>query len=206
MRYVVLCFALVATLFGLGLLAISRLNGLSTRAEPSAPERILAGTARRWAVPREAGDARNPVAFSTEVWAESRAHFADHCASCHANDGSGQTELGQNLYPKAPDMRLAATQALSDGELYWIIKNGVRMTGMPAWGAPGNDDPDTWKLVHFIRHVKELTAEDLEEMQAFNPISRAELEEERKEEAFLAGEDPAPAPPRNPHHHDKEIK
>ena len=144
--------------------------------------------------------------FSADVWAESRAHFADHCASCHANDGSGGTELGQNLYPKAPDMRLDATQALSDGELYWIIKNGVRLTGMPAWGAPGNDDGNTWKIVHFIRRLKDLTAEDLKGMEAFNPTSRAELEEEREDEAFLAGEDPAPKPSPEPPHHMKENR
>ena len=59
---------------------------------------------------------------------------ADHCATCQANGGSGQTEIGQNLYPKAPDMRLPRTQNLRDGEIYYIINNGVRLTGMPAWG------------------------------------------------------------------------
>ena len=61
--------------------------------------------------------------------AEGRDHFADHCATCHANDGSGNTEMGRGLYPKAPDMRLPATQNLSDAELFYIIENGVRLTG-----------------------------------------------------------------------------
>ncbi len=113
--------------------------------------------------------AANPVAFSPEVWAQSRAHFADHCASCHANDGSGNTELGRGLFPRAPDMRLAQTQDKTDGELYWIIENGIRLTGMPAWGAGGGDDADTWKLVHFIRRLKELTPEQLKEMAAAEP-------------------------------------
>ena len=84
-------------------------------------------------------DTPNPVSFSDAVWVESRAHFADHCAGCHANDGSGNTEVGRNLYPRAPDMRLAETQRLTDGELYWIIENGVRLTGMP----PGATGPIT---------------------------------------------------------------
>ena len=77
------------------------------------------------------------------VWGQGRAHFADHCASCHGNDGRGNTEMGRNLYPKAPDMRQSGTQHLSDGELYWIIENGVRLTGMPAWGDGSGNDPDT---------------------------------------------------------------
>jgi mono/diheme cytochrome c family protein len=60
-------------------------------------------------------------------------HFADHCASCHANDGSGDTELGRNLWPKAPDMRAAPTQRLTDASCFYIIEHGVRFTGMPAW-------------------------------------------------------------------------
>ena len=73
-----------------------------------------------------------------EAIAEGRAHFADHCASCHANDGSGDTEMGRGLYPRAPDMRLAATQNLEDHELFYIIENGIRLTGMPAWGTGKN--------------------------------------------------------------------
>jgi mono/diheme cytochrome c family protein len=150
-------------------------------------------------VPRAARAANNPVAFSPEVWAQSRAHFADHCASCHANDGSGNTDLGRGLFPRAPDMRLALTQDKTDGELYWIIENGVRLTGMPAWGAGGGDDADTWKLVHFIRRLKELTPEQLKEMAALNPRSPGEIEEEKADERFLAGDDVESSPV--PHHH-----
>src|SRR5262245_44188707 len=63
-------------------------NGFSTRAEPSAIERLTTRAARRWAVPASARSATNPLPFSPQVWADARAHFADHCASCHANDGS----------------------------------------------------------------------------------------------------------------------
>jgi hypothetical protein len=150
-------------------------------------------------VPRAARAAANPVVFSPGVWAQSRAHFADHCASCHANDGSGNTELGRGLFPRAPDMRLAQTQDKTDGELYWIIENGIRLTGMPAWGAGGGDDVDTWKLVHFVRRLKELTPEQLKEMAALNPRPPGEIEEEKADERFLAGEDVGSSPV--PHHH-----
>jgi mono/diheme cytochrome c family protein len=178
---------------------VARANGFSTRTPPTAVERVVMRGVHRLSVPRSARAAESPVAFSPEVWSESRAHFADHCASCHANDGSGNTELGRGLFPRAPDMRGAQTQDKTDGELYWIIENGIRLTGMPAWGAGGGNDVDTWKLVHFIRHLKELTPEQLKEMAALNPKSPAELEEEKADERFLAGEDAEPASAS--HHH-----
>ncbi len=174
--------------------------GFSARAQPTAIEAFVARRLRHLAVPRSARQAKNPIPATPEVLAEARAHFADHCALCHGNDGSGQTEIGKNLYPKAPDMRQADTQALSDGELFYIIHNGIRLTGMPAWGDNSpEEDQDSWKLVHFIRHLPKIGAEELEEMKKLNPKSPQELEEEEEEQKFLQGEDsPSPSPQ---HHH-----
>jgi mono/diheme cytochrome c family protein len=88
-------------------------HGISARDQPTALETLVARQMRHLAVPRSAPQAPNPVPVTADVLAEARAHFADHCASCHGNDGSGQTEIGQHLYPKAPDMREADTQSLS---------------------------------------------------------------------------------------------
>jgi mono/diheme cytochrome c family protein len=171
-------------------------DGFSARREPSAVERTLAVAVRRAAIPPAARRARNPLSASREVLGEARAHFADHCASCHANNGSGDTVLGRGLYPRPPDMRLAATQSLTDGELYWIIHNGVRLSGMPAWGASDHDD-DSRKLVIFIRHLPSLTPDEEAGMDAQNPKSPAEIEEEERDRRFLAGADqPAEALPR----------
>ena len=180
--------------------AATAVGGFSSRGQPTRLERLVARLARRGAVPARGRQAQNPVPFTPTAWAESRAHFADHCATCHANDGSGQTELGRNLYPKAPDMRSAYTQNLTDGELYYIIENGVRLTGMPAWGSGGDDDLDTWKLVHFVRHLGDLTPEDLKEMEALNPKSPAEQQEEQDDERFLRGGDVQPSGAEAPHH------
>jgi mono/diheme cytochrome c family protein len=181
--------AVIALLIVAAVVVLSGLGGFSARAQPTSLERVVARLARRMAVPRNARDARNPVAFTPAVWQASREHFADHCAVCHGNDGRGDTEIGRNLYPKAPDMRLADTQTLTDGELYWIIENGVRLTGMPAWGSGTADDEDSWKLVHFVRHLNDLTPEQLDEMEALNPKTPAELEEEREDRSFLQGDD-----------------
>lgn len=163
-------------------------NGFSARETPMAVEHVISRFARRLSVPRGAARAQNPIPVSAEVLAEARAHFADHCAVCHANDGSGQTQLGQALFPRAPDMRLADTQQQSDGELYWIIENGIRLSGMAAFGTGKPDDADSWKLVHLIRHLEHITPEQLKEMESMNPRSPAELDEEREDQRFLAGE------------------
>jgi mono/diheme cytochrome c family protein len=150
----------------------------------------VARKARAMAMPADAKSRMNPVASSPELMAEARAHWADHCFSCHANDGSGDIAMGKNLYPPAPDMRLPATQQLTDGELFYIIQNGVRLTGMPAWGTgTSHDEEDSWKLVHFIRHLPQLTLEEKRDIEKLNPKSADELREEEEEEKFLRGED-----------------
>ena len=168
-------------------------RGFSARDNPSVVETYVAKTARRLSVPASERNAKNPFAASAEVLSEARAHFADHCATCHGNDGSGKTQIGQNLYPKTPDMRLPETQNLTDGEVYYIIHNGIRLTGMPAWGTEEKDE-DSWKLIVFIRHLPQLTPAEEREMEALNPKGPAEKEEELEEDQFLNGEPRKPTP------------
>jgi mono/diheme cytochrome c family protein len=190
-----------AVVIGVVLALILR-RGLSARAEPTFIETAIARGVRHLATRSAMHDARNPIPLSSGVLAEARAHWADHCATCHANDGSGNTEIGRGLYPKTPDMRQPRTQQLTDGELFSIIRNGVRLTGMPAWGdAAGHDDADNWKLVHFIRHLPKLTPEELAEMEKLNPKTPDEWQEMQSEAAFLAGSNEAPPPVTHSHHH-----
>lgn len=182
-----------------GVLILTQSHGFSAREQPSGIEKAMAQLARSQALPADVLAKKNPVALTPKVLAEGRAHWADHCASCHANDGSGQSEMGQHLYPPAPDMRLAETQQKSDGELFYVIENGIRMTGMPAWGSPGQEDA-SWKLVHFIRHLPKLTLEERQEMEKLNPKGPADRKEEEEEEKFLKGES-SDAPQAAHHHH-----
>ena len=165
-------------------------HGVSAREEPTAAECRAAGMMRLMAIPPSARKLVNPVPASEAALAEARAHFADHCALCHGNDGGGGTAIGRNLYPKAPDMRLPRTQQLTDGELFTIITNGVRLTGMPAWGSgTAADDDATWKLVLLIRRLGALTPEQIEQMKGMNPVSRAQIEQEAEERRWLEGGD-----------------
>ena len=175
-------------------------HGFSAKDEPSALEVAIARRVRHLAVPRAQREATSPVALSPAVLAHARAHFADHCAGCHDNDGSGRTPIGRNLYPKAPDLREPDTQSLSDGELFYIIHHGIRFTGMPAWGTGKvEEDQDSWALVHFIRHLPAVTPAELEQMKRLNPKSPRELEDEQEVRQFLEGAEGEAKPPA--HHH-----
>lgn len=177
-------------------------RGISAKAQPGRVETVIARTMRRLAIPRSARDLSNPVPKSSEIIAQGMAHYADHCAACHANDGSGETELGLGLYPKPPDMRLEATQSLTDGELFYIIENGVRLTGMPAWSTRTEEGKAaTWHLVHFIRELPTLTPDHIEKMKSLNPRSPEEIRQQIEEEKFLGGGPDKPAPRPSPHKH-----
>ena len=184
-----LALATVAIGAGIAYGASMLRHGFSARDEPTKVEAILARAMRRYAVPADLRHRANPVPLTPGVLAEARAHFADHCASCHGNDGKGQTQLGQSFYPKAPDMTSRETQSQTDGALFSTIENGIRLTGMPAWGdGTAASAYGSWTLVHFIRHLPKITPEERAEMEKLNPKSPAEFEAAREEAGFLAGE------------------
>ena len=181
---------------------VVRGRGFSARAEPSWLETRGALFMRGWLTPSTYQGLQNPVSNTQENFLAAREHFADHCATCPANDGSGNTEIGPRLYPKPPDMRLPRTQALSDGELFYIIENGVMLTGMPGFGTGTPEgEKSSWQLVHFVRRLSSLTPDDLREMEKLNPVSGVQLEEERRIQEFLDGKDAAPTntTPADPH-------
>jgi mono/diheme cytochrome c family protein len=192
-----LIFSLVA--FALTVAAIvvayAMATGLDARTHPGEIETEIARAVRGLAIPGMIRDRPNPVAFSPEVLADGLAHYADHCASCHGTNGDGNTEMGRGLFPKPPDMRLATTQQLTDGELFYIIEHGVRFTGMPGWSTGTESGENaSWRLVHFIRRLPQLTTDDLERVETLTPRSREEIRQEIEEEQFLRGGD-APAAP-----------
>jgi len=195
-----ICF-LVALAAGACYTAWMIRRGFSTRTPPAALESSLALSARSAAIPSQYKSMRNPVTATPDVIREGMEHWADHCSACHANNGSGDTMYGKTMYPRPPDMRRQETQNMSDGELYYTIQNGVRLSGMPAFGEPGDNDLDSWKLVAFIRHLPSLTQTEEAGMEKMNPKSPDEIEEEQQEENFLQGNSSPSAQPSNAHHH-----
>ena len=192
--------ALVMATIG-GLLMIN--TGFSAQPEPGPVETFGALAIRNFAIGRKAKGLSNPVERSPEVVASGREHFADHCATCHANNGNGDTPIGRGQYPRPPDLRLARTQELSDAQLFYIIEHGVRFTGMPAWGTgEPHEGTASWVLVHFIRHLPEISEAELEAMAQLNPVPPHEVRQRISEEQFLqGGAEPSVKTPAAPHKH-----
>ena len=185
----ILVASVVATLLmAVVVIGYVRTTGLRGRGTPGAVETRLARTVRSFAMTGKDRDRPNPVTRSAEALTSAMEHYADHCVVCHANDGSGSTDFGRGLFPPPPDLRERATQQLTDGELFYIIENGVRFTGMPAFGTgDAAGEEESWKLVHLIRHLPALTESELERMQELTPRSPAEIRLEIEEEEFLSG-------------------
>jgi mono/diheme cytochrome c family protein len=148
----------------------------------------------RFMVPAHARDTTNPVPASADVLKEARDHWADHCALCHDNDGSGDTSVGRRVYPPVPDVRTPQVQRLTDGELFYAIEHGVPWTAMPGWttGTAAGEE-QSWALVRFIRHLPALTTDELKEMEAINPRTPTSPQEQRDIDEFLKG--PLPGKP-----------
>jgi mono/diheme cytochrome c family protein len=188
----ILLIILVVIVVGVAIAGWSMMSrGFSAQMSPSGIESFIAPRMRNLAIPRKARDAKNPIADNPEVFSEATAHFADHCAICHSADGSGETHMGKGLFPKPPDLRENKTQDLTDGEIYYIIENGVRYTGMPAFGQSDDSgrDEDTWKLVRLIRHFPTLTPEQVQQIDQMTPKSPMELQREQDIQNFLQGGD-----------------
>ena len=178
----------VAVVLGLGgVLSYARITGLRARSAPPAAEAVVARTVRSWAIPPADRVRTAPVTAEAPL-DDALAHYADHCAVCHGVDGRGDTAMGRGLYPPAPDMTSAATQALTDGELFWVIENGVRFTGMPAWATGTADgEASSWALVKVIRRLPRLSAEERLRIESVVPRSPDEVRQAIEEEQFLQG-------------------
>jgi mono/diheme cytochrome c family protein len=123
-------------------------RGLSAQHKPSNLEYAIANFALAQSIPRSSKAMKNPVKGSAEVLTEARRDFHEHCAICHGDDGLGKTKTAAGMSPEVPDLHADHVQEWTDGELFFIIKNGVRFTGMPGWNF---DDARIWRLVLNVR-------------------------------------------------------
>ena len=137
---------------------------------PSTLEKRAAGIALDHSVARRAPKIANPLAKNPDAVRGGMGHYKEMCVFCHGAPGVDASEAGEGLNPPAPDLSSNKTQGRTDGELFWILKNGIRMTGMPAFG-PTHKDEELWKMVAFLRHLPELTPD---ETKALKPSEEAE--------------------------------
>ncbi|MCX6616870.1 MAG: cytochrome c [Acidobacteria bacterium] len=188
---VVLTLAAVAAFF---YFAIVR-QGFSVRTKPSEIEEFLIEQARNLATPPADKNMKNPHAETPQGMAQAREHWVDHCAVCHGLDGKGQTDIGRNQYPPVPDMTKEDTQEMTDGQIYSTIVNGVRFSGMPAWGNEHTAE-QSWRLVSFIRHLPKLTPDELKQMQPMAAGKQGEHQHQAGEQVPHTHTHPPGTPPR----------
>jgi len=139
-------------LCAMGAMLGALLQGCSAGKQPSQDETNLANAAKDVTIPLEAGKMQNPLPETDEVVSQGQEVFLGSCAECHGADARGDTNVGRSMAPPAMDLGSAHVQHWSDAELFWIIQNGVRLTGMPAWKS-GISDSDTWKLARYIHSI-----------------------------------------------------
>ena len=141
-----LILGLISTMLG------ASLTGCTANKQPSQGESDLANAAKDVAIPLEAGKRHNPLPETAEVVSQGQEVFLGSCAQCHAPDGRADTSLGRSMNPPAMDLSSAHVQHWTDAELFWIIQNGVSLTGMPAWKSSISES-DTWKLARFVHNL-----------------------------------------------------
>ena len=110
-------------------------------------ERSVAARARDVVVPKDLADANRISKGAGE--------YAEMCSGCHLAPGMERTEISRGIYPRAPELRRETD--LTPAEQFWIVKHGVKMTGMPAWGVT-HDDELLWDVVAFVRQLPDANA------------------------------------------------
>jgi len=147
-------------------------EGSTTRASAPRLESSLAQWLLTRTVPVSARNQTNPLGAHADAAdiAAGRQVYRQKCEGCHGYDGTGRTEIGSGQYPHPPDLRAAAVQSQSDGELFYHIANGIRHTGMPAWNLPARH---TWQLVSYLRHLPSVASSTPQAVAATPDLSGA---------------------------------
>lgn len=149
--YVLLALLLLA----LGSLALIKVRGFRASSSPWWVEVSIARGLRNFAIPPTEARSKNPHPNDDVALQKGRELFLARCATCHGVDGRGATSLGGNMYPRVPDLRVSATQGMTDGELHYIVENGVQLTGMPAMpGLRSASRDDSWAVVSYLRTLR----------------------------------------------------
>lgn len=166
----------------------------------STAERWLFATVRDQSVTSHSQVIQPPSSLTDPARIQAGFHeYQEMCFTCHGAPGRKPSEIGQGLNPEPPKLDAEAVQARSDAQLFWIVKNGLRMTGMPAFG-PTHDEETLWSIVAFLRKLPEIKPQEYSAM-----VETAGLQEEAGHgHSHVSGQTPEPAKetkkaPSNPH-------
>jgi mono/diheme cytochrome c family protein len=131
---------------------------MSATPEPGPVETFVGNLAYDSWIEHAAPQERDPFDGNPTAIAVGLDHYRENCVGCHGAPGIEPAELAKGLHPGAPEL-WKDSEDMTDGELFWTVRQGVRMTGMPAFG-PTHSDEEIWKIVAFVRHLPQLTAEE----------------------------------------------
>jgi mono/diheme cytochrome c family protein len=142
----------------------------------SQPVFWLMDTVRERSVAIRAADITAPgdLADAKRI-ASGAAQYDEMCSFCHLAPGMKRTEISRGLYPRAPELRRKSS--LTPAEQFWVVKHGLKMTGMPAWGVTHNDEL-LWDVVAFLRKLPELTADQYQTLVKSAPKTHHEMMQE----------------------------
>jgi mono/diheme cytochrome c family protein len=127
------------------------------------PADVFLAKASDASVERHAPKMKNPYGGDPSAIATGLRHYRENCIDCHGARDIDTTEFAKGLMPGPPMLDMKDVQEMSDGEMYWIVSHGLRMTGMPAF-SPTHSDEEIWKIVAFVRHLPKLTDAEVAEL------------------------------------------
>jgi mono/diheme cytochrome c family protein len=154
---------LVTLLVPILVLAMGAIN-MGADVRPGLIERTLAPWAVDRSVGKRAPKEKNPYVGDPTAIATGLDHYRENCVICHGSPDVAGAELSKGINPPAPALGKEGDDT-PDGELFWVIKHGIRMTAMPAFG-PTHTDKEIWKIVAFIHHLPDLTAQERDSLRA----------------------------------------
>jgi mono/diheme cytochrome c family protein len=157
------------------------------------------------ALERRARDVTDPIAKDPGALARGMSHYRENCLPCHGAPGVDPAEFHEGMNPAPPEIDSQGVQHDSDAELFWVIKNGIRMSGMPAFSV-NHKDEEIRDIVAFVRHAPKITDAERQALKSGGAGEEHHHEAEGGGEAHGHGAEspaasPAPAASPSPHHH-----
>ena len=144
---IVVLVVLIAVIYGLAKANISALP------EPGPLETTVAARVRNWLIARAARSVPHPIVQDNAASiSKGKALYSMDCASCHGRDAIAPSPIGRAMYPRVPKLGSPMVQRLSDRELFWVIANGIRLSGMPSF-AHINTRREIWQLTYYVRSL-----------------------------------------------------
>jgi len=198
----VILTVLVLVAVGGFVFATGRYNVAAT-APPDLTDKIAPWVLEK-ALERRSREVTDPIAKDPGAVKRGMTHYRENCLPCHGAPGVDPAEYQEGMNPVPPGIDADAVQHDTDAELFWVVKNGIRMTGMPAFGV-NHKDEEIRDIVAFVRHAPQLTDAERQALKSGEGVEEhhhgGEAGEEHHHDAASPAGSPSPAASASPHHH-----